>query len=168
MVALDTMTLIWGLQKAGNPKQGNLAEMQCRAFILIEMLQDAGEQMLIPCVAIAELLIGVKVADHPNFIAALQKNFFCPPFDVRASESAANLYLGHKKLPSEDQTSRRVLKSDVMIVATASVAGATTFYSNDVKCRGLAKLAGMTGKDLPTDHPDIYRDLDIKRQFGLA
>jgi predicted nucleic acid-binding protein len=167
-VALDTMTLIWGVQRGGNPKQSNLREMQCRACILIDMLQESDERVLIPCVAVAEYLTGIDPADHANSIAALQKNFFCPPFDIRATDVAAKLFLNHKNLPADEQTSRRTLKSDVMIVATAKTAGATTFYSHDPKCRKLAQLVGIAGKDLPTDHPDMYKTVDFKKQFGLA
>src|SRR5713226_2700021 len=100
-VALDTMTLIWGIRsaaaKAGNPRQTNLAEMQCRSRILIDMLQEDRKKVIIPCVAVSELLIGVELSQHVNFIAALQQNFFCPPYDIRACQLAAKLYLEHKK-----------------------------------------------------------------------
>lgn len=166
-VALDTMALIWGIQRGGNPKQTNLREMHYRAHILIEILEDAGDKICIPCIAVSELLVKVATLDHPNFIAALQKNFFCPPFDIRASELAAKLFLEHKKLPTDDQTGRTTLKSDLMIVATARIAGADAFYSNDKRCRKLASLAGMPARDLPTKHPDLFHDVDLRKKFGL-
>ncbi len=92
-VALDTMTLIWGIQKSGNPSQSNLVEMQCRAAILIDLLQEDKTTVIIPTVSVAELLIGVAPADHGTFIATLQTNFFCPPFDIRACELAARLFV---------------------------------------------------------------------------
>ncbi|HEX3151370.1 MAG TPA: PIN domain-containing protein [Gemmataceae bacterium] len=166
MTALDTMALIWGIQESGNPKQANLREMQCRAAILIEMLDDDSEKICIPCISVSELLVKVDDKDHAAFVASLQKSFFCPSFDIRASVLAAKLYQQHKKLSPEEQTGRTTLGSDVKIIATAKIAGATAFYSNDKKCRKLATLAGMTARDLPTKHPDIYRDNEIKKRFG--
>jgi predicted nucleic acid-binding protein len=166
-VALDTMTLIWGLQRGGNPSQSDLHEMQFRATVLIEALQQAKDKIIIPCVAVAELLVGVDPADHANFIAVIQKNFFCPPFDIRASELAAKLHLEHKKLPVEDRQSRKTLKSDAMIVATAKAAGASAFYSHDPKCRKMASLLGIVPKELPTRHPDMFRNNELRKQFGL-
>jgi len=54
-----------------------------------------------------------------------------------------------------------------MIVATAKIAGAREFYSHDRKCRTLANLAGMVGKELPQNHPDMFKDKDFRREFGL-
>ncbi len=63
IVALDTMTLIWGIRssvaKPGNPRQTDLAEMQCRSRILIDMLQEDKKTLIIPTIAVSELLIGV-------------------------------------------------------------------------------------------------------------
>src|SRR5262245_33708679 len=166
-VALDTMTLIWGIQCGGNPKQPDLREMQCRAHILIEILRDSKDRVIIPCIAVAELLLGVESKDHDTFVAALQKNFFCPPFDIRASEIAAKLHLDHKHIPVEDKQTRKVIRADIMILATAKAAGATTVYSHDARCRRMAGLVGIAGKDLPDRHPDVYRHNELRRQFKL-
>jgi hypothetical protein len=170
-VALDTMTLIWGIQSAiyrsGNPRQRNLAEMQRRSVILLDLLEEEKETILVPCVAVAELLVGVDLGNHAAFLAEVQRRFFCPPFDLPASELAARLWIRHRELPKGEQIARNVLKSDVMIVATAKVAGAKKFYSSDPKCRALADLAGMTGNDLPLNHPDMFRDQEINRRLNL-
>ena len=74
----------------------------------------------------------------------------------------ADLWLKHRQLPRDDQIPRQTLKSDVLIIATAVVAGATVYYSHDEKARALADLAGMRGEDLPTHHPNLFRDAEIK------
>lgn len=127
MVGLDTMTMIWGLQgiepQGGNPRQKNLTEMQQRAVILLDMLEEAKEKIAIPSVMVAELLIKVPLVDHFNYLAELQRRFFVPLFDLPASALAATLWLKHKDLPKDEQIGRTTLKSDVMIVATAKIAG---------------------------------------------
>jgi predicted nucleic acid-binding protein len=164
--ALDTMTMIWGLQgiepRGGNPRQKNLTEMQQRSVILLDMLDEKNETIIVPSVMVAELLVKVEIADQGNYLAELQKRFFIPLFDLPASALAASLWLRHKGLPKDEQITRTTLKSDVMIVATAKVAGASTFYSNDRKCRKLASLAGMEALDLPISHPNLFRDAEIK------
>ncbi len=170
-VATDTMTLIWGIKKPGNkpgnPRQTNLAEMQCRAHILFDILARKKETIVIPSVSVAEFLVGVAPADHASFLAELQKQFYCPAFDLPASELAACVWLEHRKLDPAEQISRSVLKSDVMIIATAKMSGAHAFYSNDPKCRKLANLAKMVGEDLPKNHDDIFMDHEFRKQFGL-
>lgn len=168
IVALDTMTMIWGIQRAGNKSQNNLAEMQCRAHILLETLQDDKATIIVPSVVVAELLVGVDPSKHAAFIASLQGNFFCPPFDIRATEVAARLFQQKNKLLlTGGPQQRHVLKSDIMIIATAIAAGATRFYSNDSKCRNLAQLANLNADDLPKNHRDAFRDLELRKEFGL-
>jgi hypothetical protein len=116
---------------------------------------------------VAELLVKVDMAQHGNYLAELQKRFFTPVFDLRASAVAASLWLKHRGLPKDEQIARQTLKSDVLIVATALVAGAKVYYSNDSKCRRFADLAGMKGQNLPTHHTNMHRDADIRRGVNL-
>jgi hypothetical protein len=163
------MVMIWGLQskgaKRGNPKQSDLRELQIRAVILLDMLEADGKQIIVPTVMVAELLVGVDRKNHGEFVAKLQERFFCPPFDLRASALAAELWQFHKDLPKSNQLQRNVLKADVMIIATAKAAGASAFYSHDAACRRLAEHVGMVAQDLPVNHPDMFRDEEIKKQF---
>ena len=169
-VALDTMTLIWGLQsvgaKRGNPRQKNLPEMQQRAAILLDMLEDKKEKIVIPSISVSELLIKVEAAEHGNYLAVIQQRFFVPLFDLPAAALAAQLWLKHRALPKDEQITRTTLKADVLIVASAKVAGATKFYSNEAKCRKLASPAGMFAEDLPTRHPHMFRDAELKGELN--
>ncbi len=83
-VALDTMTLIWGLRREGNPRQPNLTEMQYRSAVLIDTLTDDASTIVIPCVSVSELLIGIDDDKHAEFLASFTDNVYCPPFDLRA------------------------------------------------------------------------------------
>jgi predicted nucleic acid-binding protein len=168
-VALDTMILIWGLQiagsKRGNPRYQQLTEMQQRAAILLDVLEEKKEEIIVPTVTASELLVKVELAEHGNYLAEMQKRFFLPHFDLAAAALAAELWQKHATLSKDERIARKTLKADVMIVATAKVAGATAFYSHESKCRKLAEMAGMEGRDLPTRHPHMFRDAELKGEL---
>ena len=69
-------------------------------------------------------------------------------------------------MSKDEQIARTTLKADVMIVATAKVAGAAAFYSDESKCRRLADMAGMEGRELPTRHPHMFRDAELKGKLN--
>jgi predicted nucleic acid-binding protein len=149
----------------------NVSEMRRRAKILLRMLDDEGSQLCIPSVVVAELLLGVEPHKHANVIAEFQERLFCPPFDIKACVLSAKLWhferglQGHSEgLPKEEQTERKILKADILIVASAKVGGATIFYSHEKKCRRLATEAGMATKDLPTSSGDWVTDLDVENE----
>ena len=142
-------------------------EMQRRSLILLDLLQERKEKIIVPTVMVSELLLGVEPKFHGDYIAELQRRFFCPPYDLRAAALAAELWLYHRGLPKEEQVQRSVLRADVMIIATAKVSGATEFYSHDGKCRKLATKAGMTALDLPLNHPNMFRDAEIRCDLNL-
>jgi predicted nucleic acid-binding protein len=120
--------------------------------------------ILLPTVAISELLVPVSKSQMGALVAVLQKKFVCPPFDLQAACIAADLYSQHKKLPQDQQyDERHILRADAMIVASVLAAGATVFYSHDSRCRTLAGLV-MTARDLPTDDPnDMFLKGDIAK-----
>jgi predicted nucleic acid-binding protein len=130
-------------------------------------LAELGTALCIPSVVVSELLAGVDPSKHAKLLADFDKRFFCPPFDVRSAGLAARLWQFERGLPGassglpKDQRSdRRVLKSDILIVATAKAAGATTFYSHEEKCRRLAKQAGMKPEDLPLSPGELWPDVE--------
>lgn len=160
MTGVDTMVLIWGMQEAQTgpaPAGQDVPEMRRRAEILIEELSDQGERIVVPTVMVAELLAKIEPRKYGDFIATLQERFFCPPLDLRASALAAELWQRHRSLPLDQQLPRIILKADVLIVATARVAGARIFYSHEPKCRKVAELAGMESRDLPVNPGNIFR-----------
>ena len=149
-VSMDTMTLIWGMQgfgaRRGNPRQADLKEMQFRARVLLELLEERKEEIALPSVVVSEFLVGVPSGRHKDFLTEIDRRFRVHPFDLPACALAANLYLQQKPLPQSEQIDRKCLKSDVLIVATAKLAGSAVFYTNDAKCRKLAERAAMRGR----------------------
>jgi hypothetical protein len=163
------MIVSWVLReppKGDNP-DGHAAEMRKRALLLWMELYDKKTQIIIPTVVVSECLVPIPPLEHGGFIAKLQKMCFLAPFDLAACSLAAQLWQQHRGLPKDQRIERSVLKSDVMIVAAAKIAGASVFYSHDEKCRLLARSAGMTAKDLPTHSEDMFKNLLLKQNRDI-
>lgn len=132
-------------------------DLRIRATLLLHMFRQKQNDIpviVLPTVAIAELLVPVPNSQRGELISTLSKRFVCQPFDLRASAIASDLWARHKSLPPDLQyESRHVLKSDAMILASAKAAGAVRFYTSDRKCRALADIC-MSGCDLPKRDPD--------------
>jgi predicted nucleic acid-binding protein len=166
-VAIDTMVIIFGLRTArkgrGRAADKAITELRRRANVLISTLAENRETVIVPSIVVAELLAGIPTKDHGNFLSELQERFFIVPFDVRASQVAAQLWQKHRGLPKEAQIARSTLKADAMIVASAFIAGATVFYTHQAKVRNLAELAGMSGRDLPTHSENLFIDAESRK-----
>ena len=165
IVGIDSMVLIYaGLvpnkSDEADPKQIDFTN---RAKLLLHMQRN--NTVVLPTVAISEVLAPVPEASRGILIAKLASLFVCPSFDLPASAIAAHLWAEHKKFAESDQYGRKrhVLRADAMIIASAKVAGATEFYTNDKKCRKLAGIV-MKGCELPTSDPtDMFATYDIAR-----
>ena len=69
---------------------------------LLYRLSRDDATIILPTVAISELLVPVPASDHGMLIKALAEQFVCPAFDVQAASVAAILG-GDKKLPRDQQ-----------------------------------------------------------------
>jgi hypothetical protein len=156
IIGIDSMTLIYAEivpSKVSN-RSADFDDLRVRSRLLLQMAAGKKNTILLPTVAISELLVPVPKSQMGALIAALQRKFVCPPFDLQAASIAADLWSQHKKLPQDQQYDKRhILRADVMIVASVLAGGATEFYSHDRKCLALAGLV-MTARDLPTGDPD--------------
>jgi predicted nucleic acid-binding protein len=132
-------------------RENNLRE---RARFLLQKLIEARSTIIVPSIAVGEVLAGIDPSRQSAVLEHLSKSFTCSAFDLAAAGFAADLY---KRLPSTVSYTgaRVVLKADLQIAATAKTAGASHFYSIDPKCRELATALGMMAYDLP----EIKRDL---------
>ena len=163
---LDSMILIYAgvVPSDAKKRPATWEDLRVRSKIRLHQLAKQDEPVLLPTIAVSELLIPVPAADRGALIAAIQEQFVCPPFDLPAAAIAADIWAEHSKLPQDLQyTNRRTLKADALIVASAKSAGATDFFTNDRKCRALAKIV-MRVHDLPKYDPDdMFLLDDIKR-----
>jgi len=166
IVGIDSMILVYAgfVPLKPGKRAADFEDLCVRSKLLLHQIERRKGTVLLPTIAISELLVPVPKAQQGELIAALTKKFVCPPFDIMAAAIAADLWSRHKRLPQDQQYgSRQVLRADAMIVASACAAGATDFYSHDGNCRALASLV-MTPHDLPTSDPeDMFLEGDIRR-----
>lgn len=166
MIGIDSMVLIYAgvvPRKSGKTTDA-LKELQVRSKLLLHMHMRRKDTIVLPTIAISEVLVPVPANQRGALLSELSQQFLCPPFDLRAADIAAGIWSEYKKLPGKSEhKNRHVLRADAMIVAAAKSAGAKVFYSHDKSCRALADLV-MTGRDLPTNDPDnMFLADDIRR-----
>ena len=97
--------------------------MEIRSRVLIRDLEDKGEKIIIPAVAVAELITPLEPHSARTVHSGSHGPIFLPTIRPRAAAMAAQLWQWHRRLPEQDQTQRSVLKADVLIIAVAKVAG---------------------------------------------
>jgi hypothetical protein len=169
IVGIDSMILVYAgfVQSKLKKHSKDSEDLWIRSKLLLYQISRKKATILLPTIAISELLVPVPKAQKGALIAALEEKFVCPPFDLRAAAIAADLWSQHKNLPQDFRySSRHVLRADTMIVASVCAAGATEFYSHDRKCRALADLI-MKAHDLPTSDPDDMFIMDDIRRGDL-
>ncbi|HMP01366.1 MAG TPA: type II toxin-antitoxin system VapC family toxin [Gemmatales bacterium] len=160
IAGLDTQALIWAMPWWSiRPKQNqDVEEMSRRARILVRTLASEKAKTIVPTVVVSEFLAGISEGKHGEVLSALSSKFFCASFDIRAADLAARLAMKTRGLPKAEQGERQILRADILIVATAKIAGAAVFYSNDARCRKLAGLAEMKALDLPTHSENLFEN----------
>jgi predicted nucleic acid-binding protein len=152
IVAIDSMTLVWGIRKRGSKE--NLEH----AAILFAELERDDATIIVPAVVVAEYLIPVPSEDRDNTVTALQR-FQIEPFDVRDAVLAAKLWSDGKTRRQMASAGARIcLRADTLIVATAKNRGAREFYTDDNDCFDMATRAGMAAKKLPTMDGRLFPD----------
>jgi hypothetical protein len=168
LVALDTQILIWGGLRRCVPgvslqSQAD-ADKERRARILFHELDDIKATIIIPAVAVAELLCPIDLQHHNNFLAEVTRRFECPSFDIRAASLAARLWQQNRSLSKDEQITRSILKADMQIIAIAKLRGVVHFFSDDAKCRKLASVAGMTSHSLPSHALNLFTESEIREK----
>ncbi len=163
------MVLIWGFQKPHHKRKDksrnqDVTEMRRRSKLLLRTLAEDDETVIVPAIAVSEVLLGIRLEEHGEFIAKLQEHFFLPPYDLRAASLAAKLWQETRELPKEEQPARTTLRADVMIVATAKVAQAKTIFSHDEKLRKLATRAGIIARELPTHSDNLFVNEEVRQE----
>lgn len=150
VVSFDTMVLIWGVKQVATPGQ---EEMIGRATRLIDELRASNTRIVLPTPVVAEYVGSFQPDAQAEQFKAVRENFATCPFDLRASAIAAGLLYNQelvKQLKDEYACSRQVIKTDMMIVASAISAGCGVLYSNDGKV-----LKAAQGKILVKPIPEL-------------
>jgi len=151
IVAIDTMTLVWGIRKDG-PEDRII-----HAGYLFQELERDKAQIIVPSVVVLEYVTPIQSpSDRANVIGAISDRFRIEPFDIRDVDLAAELWQkGKPKLQMNAEGARPRLRIDTLIVATAKNHGATEFYSEDDDLFRLASEI-MQAKRLPTIPVNLF------------
>lgn len=155
-IGIDTHVLIYAelVPAKDEVRSADFEELRDRSRLLLYRAAKKKDMIILPTVAISELLVPVPREQQGALITLLQQKFFCPTFDLQAASIAADLVARHKQLPRDLRyNDRKIVRADAMIIASARAAGASAFYSHDGKCRSLAGLI-MKAHDLPEQDPD--------------
>jgi hypothetical protein len=156
------MLLIWYFDRRKGGADARFDEYRYRTRAPFAMLEEAKAEIVIPVVSIAELLVPMPDSERETFLAEAHRNFFCPPFDLKAAAIAARLASTHQKFSEQDRYEKRTtLKADLQIIASAKAVGAVEFYTHDRKARNLASTV-MIAKDLPSKHPNFVVDQELR------
>ena len=159
IVGIDTMTAVWGLRHGGPAVAERDLEKREKARALIERLDRDGADIVLPAVAVAELLVPLTGEEESAFLVEVTRRCVPATFDLRAATLAAQLYRNHaiRDEYRQGEGPTRMFRADTLIVASARGAGATRFYTDDGRCRKLATLAGMEGLGLADHDEPLFR-----------
>jgi predicted nucleic acid-binding protein len=163
IVAVDSMTLVWGKRKKGNPDKVKHAKY------LFQGLNKQKAQIIVPSIVVAEFVTPLATTKlREEMIIKLQKRFLLAPFDANDAAIAAELWNDGKSSREMKQSGVRVrLKADARIVATAYGHGAQVFYTDDDDCFNMAQKIMQTRK-LPTIGTYLWPDMEQAEEDASA
>lgn len=160
MVAMDATTLLLLFYPDAKPPLDPitgqpLAKCKERVNLLLQDLNEAKIQVLVPTPVLSELLVRAG-PDKARILNELNNSyaFKIQPFDEIAAIECAMLtdaYVQSNKKLTEDETKAKV-KYDRQIIAIAKVSGVKTIYSDDRKLGEKAAENGVVAiktSDLP-------------------
>lgn len=133
LYCVDTHMLIWGIKQQCTPGQEDMIE---RAKSFIGHCQLKGHKLLIPSVVVAEMLVGLPLEAHGDFIRTLEQLFMVAPFDIGVSAVYSKMYIEQKgtiDLLTAAGVTKRKIKADFMIAATAVSRQCQSLYTGDVE-----------------------------------
>ncbi|MFL6199295.1 MAG: type II toxin-antitoxin system VapC family toxin [Thermoanaerobaculia bacterium] len=130
MICIDTMVLIWGVQKKARSGQEEMVERTAR---YLRSLQDENETIMVPAPAAAEYLQWFDDNERQEQLAALERFFFVPSFDLPAAMVAAELSHRSEAWGFDERVDRQKVKTDVQIIAIAIAHRAELIVTDNVK-----------------------------------
>jgi predicted nucleic acid-binding protein len=152
VICIDTMIVIWGVQKKARPGQEQMVERTSRWLRSL----PANERLMIPSVAVAEYLQHFKGVEKATQLKALEQVFFVSALDLASAALASELIA---KAPKEamKHLPRETIKSDCYILATAIVHGAALLVTENRD--DFVKLAG--GRIRVEGVPEVPEQLNL-------
>ena len=154
MICLDNMVLISGVQGTASSCRG---EMIGRARRYLKSLQESNEQIMVPTPALAEYLQDFEPEARKRQLEVFERHFLIPAFDLPAAYLAAGIA---RKAEKPSGVTRRAVKTDIQIIATAIVAGARLIVTDEAEhferlASGRVQVSGV-----PLVHDQADLDFD--------
>ena len=88
---------------------------------------------MVPAPVAAEYLQGFDDSERKEQLAALDRNFFIPSFDLRAAEIAAELSRRQEVRKLQEEWDRQKVKTDIQIIAIAIAYGAEMIVTDNTR-----------------------------------
>jgi predicted nucleic acid-binding protein len=150
-VCLDTNVFVWGVREVASSGQ---EEQVGKAKALLAHLEEKGATIIVPSVVVGEILLALPVEQHAMTINLLDQAYIIAPFDIACAGMFAKLWEERKNdgtveaLMGDENATRKMLKADCLIVATAIQHGADVLYSHDGPLRKFAN-GSLRCEDIP-------------------
>lgn len=122
------MVLIWGVQGSASSKQ---TEIVGRTKRYITSLADANERIIVPTPAVTEYLQFFDPRERRRQLQLLERHFIIVSYDLPAAYLAADLAYRAGGPKATGEIPRQAVKTDIEILATAIVHGATSIITNN-------------------------------------
>lgn len=133
IACIDTQILSYIVLK--DPRSADFTE---RAFQLLTQLYDQDVSVIVPTLAVSELLVAYAPHEQNGVRAVIEQDFRIVPFDNLAAVHAARVYRANKEngrhaevRAKHAEYPRQKLKVDHMIVGVAIANKADMLYTND-------------------------------------
>jgi predicted nucleic acid-binding protein len=173
LIGLDTNVLIYASKQPDEPDPRGFN--QSARELVSQLTNDKTQRdkrVLVPSLCLAEYLTGIPKSKRNAVLKNLESWTFIAGFDASAAGITADLmhdvFLDWKdekaSNPESDyaKRSRQIIKSDVIVLATAIAHGGTILYTTEEVI--FSRMAGgrIDVKSLPALQPTLFASLELK------
>ena len=146
-VCLDSNVFGWALKVRSDEHP----EKSKRSRRLVAMLVKQNATLIIPTVVLGEVLTDCTIEERDAVSHAIANHFTIADYTQQAASLAADFL---RTYPYRDSVHkgivpRGVIKADIMVAASAKVAGCGIVYSDDAAMRKICREMGLQGLELP-------------------
>lgn len=157
MICIDTMVLIWGVQGVASTGQEAMIDRTRR---YIRSLEKENRRIMVPTPALTEFLQNFDDGSRQRQLQVLERHFWIASYDLPAAYLAAGLARKTRDSPRQEGISRRAVKTDIQIIATAIVHGATEIITEDLSHFERLAADRITVSRVPNVHEQPPLDLN--------
>lgn len=130
LICIDSCIVIWGIKKDSN---GSDREKIPVAVNFIEECSNKNVKIVIPSIALGEVLSGCDVLRRNALLTEISKRFIVAPYDAMAALHYAEMWRSRETRINglSEKPTRNALKADFMIIAIARAQKASCIYTSE-------------------------------------